>query len=173
MADLAAGNPYGGGRFAGAAAVHAGHRGRYRRVPNRAGHGPHRRPQPDRLTADRPAVPLGGRTHSCVTDATARNSVTSARSTTASRLTRASARSGSFVAQRPLPAFVAPGLAVPLRGAAARWSVSAARAAGLRGESGFDPDARSPSAALGIAQFMPGTVRVYGRDDAFDSDGAT
>jgi len=78
------------------------------------------------------------------------------------------------VAQRPLPAFVAPGLAVPLRGAAARWSVSAAlRAAGLRGESGFDPGARSPSAALGIAQFMPGTVRVYGRDDAFDSDGAT
>ena len=56
-----------------------------------------------------------------------------------------------------------------LRRAAQRWSVSAALlAAQLRKESGFDPRARSPAGALGIAQFMPGTARVYGLRDPFD-----
>jgi soluble lytic murein transglycosylase-like protein len=35
-------------------------------------------------------------------------------------------------------------------------------------ESNFNPFARSPAGALGIAQFMPGTARSYGPRDAFD-----
>jgi len=57
----------------------------------------------------------------------------------------------------------------PIRRAAARWSVSAALlAAQLRRESNFDPGARSPAGALGIAQFMPGTARNYRLRDPFD-----
>jgi soluble lytic murein transglycosylase-like protein len=60
-----------------------------------------------------------------------------------------------------------------LRRAAQRWSVSAALlAAQVRRESGFDPRARSPAGALGIAQFMPGTARRYGLRDPFDPDAA-
>jgi soluble lytic murein transglycosylase-like protein len=68
-----------------------------------------------------------------------------------------------------VPARFAPAL----RRAAQRWSVSAALlAAQVRRESGFDPRARSPAGALGIAQFMPGTARAYGLHDPFDPDAA-
>lgn len=53
--------------------------------------------------------------------------------------------------------------------AAQRWNVGAVLlAAQLRAESGFNPHARSPAGAQGIAQFMPGTARAYGLRDPFD-----
>lgn len=39
-------------------------------------------------------------------------------------------------------------------------------------ESRFDPNAVSPAGAEGIAQFMPGTARLRGLDDAFDMEQA-
>lgn len=66
-----------------------------------------------------------------------------------------------FVPARFAPAFAA---------AAQRWNVSAALlAAQAAKESGFDPGARSPAGALGIAQFMPQTAVAYGLDDPFDA----
>ena len=57
--------------------------------------------------------------------------------------------------------------------AAQRWSVSGALlAAQLYAESGFNPFARSPAGAQGIAQFMPGTAQAYGLDDPFDAERA-
>jgi soluble lytic murein transglycosylase-like protein len=70
---------------------------------------------------------------------------------------------------RGLPAFVPERYAPAIRRAARRWGVGAAvLAAQLYAESGFDPHARSPAGALGIAQFMPGTARAYGLRDPFD-----
>jgi len=72
-----------------------------------------------------------------------------------------------------VPAYVPAQYVASLRRAAAGRSVSAALlAAQLREESGFNPPARSPSGALGIAQFMPGTARAYGLRDPFDADAA-
>ncbi len=72
-----------------------------------------------------------------------------------------------------LPGDVPARFAPALRRAAQRWSVSASLlAAQLRKESGFDPRARSPAGALGIAQFMPGTARAYGLRDPLDPDAA-
>jgi soluble lytic murein transglycosylase-like protein len=42
----------------------------------------------------------------------------------------------------------------------------------LYAESGFDPDARSPAGAQGIAQFMPGTAAGYGLSNPFDAAAA-
>ncbi len=57
--------------------------------------------------------------------------------------------------------------------AAQRWNVGAALlAAQLYVESGFDPLARSPSGAQGIAQFMPGTAAALGLADPFDAPAA-
>jgi soluble lytic murein transglycosylase-like protein len=68
-----------------------------------------------------------------------------------------------------LPAFVPARFAPAIRRAASRWGVGAAvLAAQLFAESGFDPHARSPAGALGIAQFMPGAARAYGLHDPFD-----
>jgi soluble lytic murein transglycosylase-like protein len=54
--------------------------------------------------------------------------------------------------------------------AAQRWSVSCAL---LYVESGFNPFARSPAGAQGIAQFMPGTAQAIGLDDPFEAEQAT
>jgi hypothetical protein len=68
-----------------------------------------------------------------------------------------------------LPAWVPDAYAPLIARAAIRWNVSGALlAAQLKQESGFDPRARSPAGALGIAQFMPATARAYGLRDPFD-----
>jgi soluble lytic murein transglycosylase-like protein len=57
--------------------------------------------------------------------------------------------------------------------AAQRWSVSAQLlAAQLYAESGFNPFARSPAGAEGIAQFMPGTAAAMGLTDPYDPGAA-
>ena len=57
--------------------------------------------------------------------------------------------------------------------AAQRWNVSAALlAAQIYAESNFNPFARSPAGAQGIAQFMPGTAAAMGLDDPFDPEQA-
>jgi len=72
-----------------------------------------------------------------------------------------------------LPAFVPARFAPAIARAAQRWSVSAALlAAQLYKESRFNPFARSPAGAHGIAQFMPGTARAYGLSDPFDAAAA-
>ena len=73
-------------------------------------------------------------------------------------------RSGSAV-----PSYVPARFRPALRRAAQRYSVSAALlAAQIQAESNFNPYARSPAGAQGIAQFMPGTARQYGLRDPFD-----
>lgn len=72
-----------------------------------------------------------------------------------------------------MPSFVPERYAAPIARAAQRWSVSAMLlAAQLHKESGFNPFARSPAGAQGIAQFMPGTARAYGLRDPFDAEQA-
>ena len=68
-----------------------------------------------------------------------------------------------------LPDFVPERYAPLLARAAMRWNVSATLlAAQIYVESGFNPFARSPAGAQGIAQFMPGTAAAVGLDDPFD-----
>jgi hypothetical protein len=68
-----------------------------------------------------------------------------------------------------IPGFVPDRFAPMLASAAQRWNVSAALlAAQIHQESGFNPAARSPAGAQGIAQFMPGTARSYGLRNPFD-----
>jgi Transglycosylase SLT domain/D-alanyl-D-alanine carboxypeptidase len=68
-----------------------------------------------------------------------------------------------------LPSFVPAAYRETIARAAQRWNVGAALlAAQLYVESGFDPLARSPSGAQGIAQFMPGTAAALGLDNPFD-----
>ena len=74
------------------------------------------------------------------------------------------------VGRGAVPGFVPPRFAPALREAAQRWNVSAALlAAQLYAESGFNPFAVSRAGARGIAQFMPGTARLYGLADPFDA----
>jgi len=69
-----------------------------------------------------------------------------------------------------LQAFVPARFAASISRAAQRWSVAGTLlAAQLYQESHFNPFARSPAGAQGIAQFMPGTARAYGLDDPFDA----
>ena len=71
---------------------------------------------------------------------------------------------------RALPSFVPPRFAAPLARAAQRWNVSSALlAAQLYAESNFNPFARSPAGALGIAQFMPATARELGLRNPLDA----
>jgi soluble lytic murein transglycosylase-like protein len=76
-------------------------------------------------------------------------------------------------AERGLPAFVPARFAAPLARAAQRWNVSAALlGAQLYVESNFNPFARSPAGASGIAQFMPATARRLGLRDPLNADAA-
>jgi hypothetical protein len=71
--------------------------------------------------------------------------------------------------RRALPAFVPARFAPILARAAQRWNVSATLlAAQLYAESNFNPFARSPVGAQGIAQLMPSTAQAVGVDDPFD-----
>ena len=68
-----------------------------------------------------------------------------------------------------LPSFVPARFHDPIAKAALRWNVPMnVLAAQLYAESGFNPFARSPAGAEGIAQFMPGTADAYGLDNPFD-----
>jgi hypothetical protein len=68
-----------------------------------------------------------------------------------------------------LPSFVPPRFHDPIARAALRWNVPMnLLAAQLYAESNFNPFARSPAGAQGIAQFMPGTARAYGLRNPFD-----
>jgi soluble lytic murein transglycosylase-like protein len=72
-----------------------------------------------------------------------------------------------------LPSFVPPAYRQALARAAQRWNVGAALlAAQLYVESGFNPLARSPAGAEGIAQFMPGTAAALGLANPFDAPAA-
>jgi Transglycosylase SLT domain/D-alanyl-D-alanine carboxypeptidase len=72
---------------------------------------------------------------------------------------------------KTLQDFVPKRFAPAISRAAQRWSVSGALlAAQLYVESHFNPFARSPAGAEGIAQFMPGTAAAYGLDDPFDAE---
>jgi soluble lytic murein transglycosylase-like protein len=68
-----------------------------------------------------------------------------------------------------VPDFVPARYEATISNAAQRWNVSATLiAAQIWQESRFNPRARSPAGAEGIAQFMPGTARAYGLKDPFD-----
>jgi hypothetical protein len=83
------------------------------------------------------------------------------------------ARGGDGAATRAVQSFVPVRYAPLIVRAAQRWSVSAQLlAAQLYAESGFNPFARSPAGAEGIAQFMPGTAAAVGLADPFDPDSA-
>jgi soluble lytic murein transglycosylase-like protein len=77
---------------------------------------------------------------------------------------------GDGIQRTGLPAFVPERYAPALARAAQRWNVSAALlAAQIYVESNFNPFARSPAGAQGIAQFMPGTARTMGLGNPFDA----
>ncbi|MDQ3588414.1 MAG: transglycosylase SLT domain-containing protein [Actinomycetota bacterium] len=72
-----------------------------------------------------------------------------------------------------LPAFVPARYRAAILRASQRYNVGAALlAAQIYAESGFNPFARSPAGAQGIAQFMPGTARAYGLRNPFDAEAA-
>jgi hypothetical protein len=72
--------------------------------------------------------------------------------------------------QGAIPNFVPERFAPAISRAAQRWNVSAALiSAQIYAESNFNPFARSPAGAQGIAQFMPGTARAYGLHNPFDA----
>src|SRR4051812_45068622 len=76
-------------------------------------------------------------------------------------------------ATRTLQSFVPARFAPAIARAAQRWSVAGTLlAAQLYKESNFNPFARSPAGAQGIAQFMPGTARALGLTDPFDAPAA-
>jgi Transglycosylase SLT domain/D-alanyl-D-alanine carboxypeptidase len=77
---------------------------------------------------------------------------------------------GDGATRGSLPPFVPERYAPVLARAAQRWNVSAALlAAQIYAESNFNPFARSPAGAQGIAQFMPGTARAMGLTNPFDA----
>ena len=72
-----------------------------------------------------------------------------------------------------IPAFVPERFRDPIVRASQRWNVGAALlSAQIYAESNFNPFARSPAGAQGIAQFMPGTAVAYGLRDPFDAAAA-
>ena len=80
------------------------------------------------------------------------------------------ASGGDGEAARSIPSFVPAQFAAPLARAAQRWNVAASLlAAQIMAESNFNPFARSPAGAKGIAQFMPGTAAAVGLRDPLDA----
>jgi Transglycosylase SLT domain/D-alanyl-D-alanine carboxypeptidase len=72
-----------------------------------------------------------------------------------------------------IPSFVPERFRESIARAAQRWNVGAALlSAQIYAESNFNPFARSPAGAEGIAQFMPGTADAYGLGNPFDADRA-
>jgi soluble lytic murein transglycosylase-like protein len=72
-----------------------------------------------------------------------------------------------------VPSFVPPRFHEAIVKASQRWNVGAALlAAQLYAESNFNPFARSPAGAEGIAQFMPGTAAALGLRNPYDADQA-
>jgi soluble lytic murein transglycosylase-like protein len=72
-----------------------------------------------------------------------------------------------------VPSFVPQRFRDAIARAAQRWNVGAALlSAQIYAESNFNPFARSPAGAQGIAQFMPGTAIAYGLRDPFDAAAA-
>jgi hypothetical protein len=68
-----------------------------------------------------------------------------------------------------IPAFVPREFVDEISRASQRWNVGAALlSAQIYAESNFNPFARSPAGAQGIAQFMPGTAAGYGLSNPFD-----
>ena len=91
----------------------------------------------------------------------------------AARSPGAGGSDGDGAPGRRLQSFVPERFAPPIARAAQRWSVAGALlAAQIYKESSFNPFARSPAGAQGIAQFMPGTARAYGLNDPFDAERA-
>ena len=83
------------------------------------------------------------------------------------------ARGGGREPRPAMPSFVPARFAPAISRSAQRWNVSAALlAAQIYAESNFNPFARSPAGAQGIAQFMPGTARAYGLRNPFDAAAA-
>lgn len=83
------------------------------------------------------------------------------------------AGAGDGERSRTLPSFVPARFAPMISRAAQRWNVGAALlAAQIYAESNFNPYARSPAGAQGIAQFMPGTARAYGLTNPYDAEAA-
>ena len=82
-------------------------------------------------------------------------------------------RGGDGRATRAVQSFVPARYAPIIARAAQRWQVSAQLlAAQIYAESNFNPFARSPAGAQGIAQFMPGTAAAYGLRNPFDAAAA-
>ncbi|MDQ3937039.1 MAG: transglycosylase SLT domain-containing protein, partial [Actinomycetota bacterium] len=78
-------------------------------------------------------------------------------------------RGGDGRATAAMQSFVPARYAPMIARAARRWGVSAQLlAAQIYAESNFNPFARSPAGAQGIAQFMPGTARGLGLRNPFD-----
>jgi soluble lytic murein transglycosylase-like protein len=72
-----------------------------------------------------------------------------------------------------IPSFVPDRFRDAIARAAQRWNVGAALlSAQLYAESNFNPFARSPAGAQGIAQFMPGTAEAIGLSNPFDAEEA-
>jgi soluble lytic murein transglycosylase-like protein len=68
-----------------------------------------------------------------------------------------------------VPSFVPRQFVDEISRASQRWNVGAALlSAQIYAESNFNPFARSPAGAQGIAQFMPGTAASYGLRNPFD-----
>jgi soluble lytic murein transglycosylase-like protein len=72
-----------------------------------------------------------------------------------------------------IPSFVPERFREAIARAAQRWNVGAALlSAQIYVESNFNPFARSPAGAQGIAQFMPGTAAALGLRNPFDAEQA-
>jgi hypothetical protein len=80
---------------------------------------------------------------------------------------------GSGDGESAVPSFVPARFHDAIVRASQRWNVGAALlSAQIYAESNFNPFARSPAGAQGIAQFMPGTAQSLGLDNPFDAEQA-